>query len=286
MMNSLRRLGVIGDPIAHTLSPLIQNGMLKALDLQELYEAIHITPDNLHRFTEMARAEFTGFNATMPHKAALLPLMDELSADAVMYQAVNTVSVREGKLFGCNTDGEGFLMALKERGIAFEGGRIVILGAGGAARSVALKLAASGAERIVVCCRSLQKAEQLTSASVKISAASFESIAEQISKCDLLINCTPLGMDGVAAQFSDFSFLDFLPQEAAVCDLIYRPQKTQFLSEAGYRGHVICSGLGMLIYQAILALEQFLQTPLDLKQMREAVEQSLYQGGILQKEMA
>jgi len=275
MNASLKGLGVIGDPIGHTLSPVIHNSMLKELGFPEIYEAVHVLPEELTGWVRTARETFSGFNATMPHKTALLPLMDELSDDASMYGAVNTVSVRGGRLFGHNTDGEGFLLSLKEHGMLPDKGRILVIGAGGAARSVSLKLASEPIEELTVCCREPQKASPIAAASPRIRIAPFSDLAKQAEHCDLLVNCTPLGMQGVSGQFNDFGFLDFLPDKAAVCDLIYRPLETRLLSEAKKRGHLAVNGLDMLIYQAILSLEQFLQLPLDIRRMHDVVENAL-----------
>jgi shikimate dehydrogenase len=209
----------------------------------------------------------------MPHKADLVPLMDELSGDARMYRSVNTVVLRDGRLLGFNTDGEGFLRSLLEEGIDPAGKRIAVLGAGGAARSVVLKLAATGAKSITVCCRSPEKAAELADASpaVRITDLSREATDAALAGADLLINATPLGMQGVDADFEDFSFLDALPSSAPVCDLIYRPLRTSLLLEAEKRGHRTLNGLGMLIHQAILALEHFAGMELDAAAMKDAV---------------
>ena len=269
-----KKLAVIGDPIGHSLSPVIQQAMLDALGLDCTYERIRVpggtTADWLPTAASLGLA---GFNATMPHKADLVPLMDELSEDARMYRSVNTVVLRGGRFLGFNTDGEGFLHSLLGEGIEPTGKSIAVFGAGGAARSVVLKLAATGAELITVCCRSPEKAAELASASpaVCIADLSRQSTDAVLARADLLVNCTPLGMQGVDADFKDFSFLDALPASAPVCDLIYRPLKTSLLLEAEKRGHRTLNGLGMLIHQAILALEHFAGMELDASAMKAAV---------------
>lgn len=269
-----KTLAVIGDPIEHSLSPIIQQAMLDALGLDCIYRRIRVPAGTVGEWLSTAASQgLGGFNATMPHKSDLVPLMDELSEDARLYRSVNTVVLREGRALGFNTDGEGFLRSLLEQGIAPAGRRIAVFGAGGAARSVALKLASSGAERITVCCRTPEKAAGLASFSplIRIASLSSQSIDSILPQSDLLINCTPLGMQGTPTDFEDFSFLDALPASAPVCDLIYRPLKTRLLHEAETRGHETLNGLGMLIHQAILALEHFSGLDLDHAAMKSAV---------------
>ena len=268
-----KKLAVIGDPIGHSLSPVIQQAMLDALGLDCTYERIRIPGGATADWLPSAAAlGLAGFNATMPHKADLVPLMDELSDDARMYRSVNTVVLRDGRFLGFNTDGEGFLRSLLEEGIDPAGKRIAVFGAGGAARSVVLKLAATGAKSITVCCRSPEKAAELAaSPAVCIAEISRRSTDAALAGADLLINATPLGMQGVDADFEEFSFLDALPPSSPVCDLIYRPLRTSLLLEAEKRGHRPLNGLGMLVHQAILALEHFAGMELDAGAMKAAV---------------
>ena len=268
LTNQTKKLCVIGDPVEHTKSPLIQNTMLQALGLDYLYMAQYVPRGQAADWLGCAKiAGYAGFNATMPHKVDLLPLMDHLDEDARLYGAVNTVAIREGKAFGYNTDGKGFLQSLLEAGIHPEGRNVVILGAGGAAKSVALKLAQQHARSVCICNRTLSKAEELCSLdpSGTLSAAPMDphTLHALVPSADLLINCTSLGMTGVNAQFEDLTFLEHLPAHAPVCDLIYSPDETLFLEQARLRGHQTLNGLNMLIWQAIFALEQFTNTKID-----------------------
>ena len=268
-----KKLAVIGDPIEHSLSPVIQQAMLDELGIECTYERILVPAGTTSAWLpEAPSLNLAGFNATMPHKTDLVPLMDTLSEDARMYRSVNTVVIREGHFHGHNTDGSGFLHALNDEGISPRGKRIAVYGAGGAARSVVLKMAAEGAETITVCCRTPSRAEELAKASprIQIIPLNDDYLQETLPETDIFINCTPLGMHGVASQFQNFHFLDMLSRKAFVCDLIYRPLKTRLLEEAEKRGHLTMNGLGMLIHQAILALEQFSSQPLDTKLMKQA----------------
>ena len=273
LTNTTQKLCVIGDPIAHTKSPLIQNTMLRALGLDYLYMAQYVPRGQAAQWLQAAKtAGYAGFNATMPHKIDLLPLMDELDEDARLYGAVNTVAIRQGKAFGFNTDGRGFLQSLLDAGICPEGRNVVILGAGGAAKSVALKLAQQKAASVCICNRTVSKAGELCAAdpTKTLTAAPLDGkvFRNLMPRTDLLINCTSLGMTGVTAQFEDLTFLDALPQHTPVCDLIYSPPETLLLEQARLRGHQTLNGRNMLMWQAIFALEQFTNTRIDGQAMK------------------
>lgn len=273
-----KKLAVIGDPIEHSLSPLIQQAMLDALGIPCEYGRIHVPAGTVAEWLPGTPGlNLAGFNATMPHKTDLVPLMTTLSDDARMYRSVNTVVIRDGAFHGYNTDGAGFLRSLLDEGIQPEGKRIAVYGAGGAARSVVLKLNAEGAAQITVCCRTVAKAAELARASkrVQVVALGGKENDEALAQADIFINCTPLGMQGVPAQFDSFDFLDKLPAHTPVCDLIYRPMRTALLDEADKRGHLVMNGLGMLIHQAILALEHFSDMTLDAELMKAAIKKRL-----------
>ncbi len=274
----MKQLCVIGDPVLHSKSPLIQNTMIRALGLDYEYVCQPVKREELSSWLDRVRVEdWAGFNATMPHKEALVPYMDELDEDAKLYGAVNTVCHRNGKLYGFNTDGGGFARALAMANIPIKGTRFVLLGAGGAAKAVTLKLVQQGAEKVVICNRTIEKAAALASHAPEIMSASGFSPAELAavcSDCDVLINCTNLGMAGSPA-FECLDFLDALPAGVPVCDLIYHPPETALLTRAKVQGHPIMNGLPLLIHQAILALEHFTQTKIDAASMLPLVEQAL-----------
>ncbi len=276
--NSTRKLCVIGDPVSHSKSPLIQNAMLRELGLDYLYLCQPVPRGRCGEWLECAKfAGYAGFNATMPHKEELVPLMDELDADARLIGAVNTVCIREGKAWGYNTDGAGFLRALADEGISPSGKRVMVLGAGGAAKAVCLKLAQAGA-KVTVCNRTPEKAEAICAHDPEhLHPAGFDSatLSQQARRCDLLVNCTSLGMEGTGSQFADFSFLDGLKPEAAVVDLIYAPAQTELLRQAGQRGHRTVNGFGLLVNQAVLALEHFTDTEIDAEKMKACIARVL-----------
>lgn len=272
-------LQVIGDPVLHSKSPLIHGAMLCELGLDTPYTAHVVKKGGLADYLDWAKANgITGFNATMPHKEDLLPFMDELGRDAARCGAVNTVCLRDGRLIGHNTDGAGCLAALEEAGL-WPARRVVVLGAGGVSKAMALKLAASGAERVWVCNRTVEKAAALCAidGSGVMTAAGFNTgtLSELCAQADLLINGTNLGMAGCPGQFADFSFLNALPAGAGVFDAIYHPAETELLAQAKKRGLAVCNGLPMLVHQAIFALEYFLDLPLDHARMGAVVRAAL-----------
>ncbi len=276
--NSTKKLCVIGDPVGHSKSPLIQNTMIAALGLDYVYLCQPVPRGSCRQWLDCARfAGYAGFNATMPHKEELVGLMDELDEDARLFGAVNTVCIREGKAFGYNTDGEGFLRTLDDEGISPAGQRVLVLGAGGAARAVCLKLAQAGAD-VVVCNRTVSRAAELCAhdpARMRPAGFDIDTLRREAAECQLLVNCTSLGMAGAGGQFRDFSFLDVLPLNAPVVDLIYAPAETELLCRAREKGHHTANGFGLLVNQAVLSLEHFTDTPIDAAAMKKLLAEKL-----------
>ena len=276
LKNTTKKLCVIGDPVLHSQSPLIQNTMISALGLDYVYLCQPVPRGMCSAWLECAKfAGYAGFNATMPHKEELVPLMDELDRDAALIGAVNTVCIQEGRAIGHNTDGEGFLRALADLGVDAAGRTILVLGAGGAAKAVCLKLAQAGA-KVFVCNRTVEKAAELCKHDPlgRLVPADFEleTLCRLAAQADLLVNGTSLGMAGTGGQFADFTFLDALPREAPVVDLIYHPAETELLRQARLRGHRTANGMGLLIHQAILALEHFTGVQIDAGEMGKLLQ--------------
>lgn len=278
LQNTTKKLCVIGDPVLHSKSPVIQNAMISALGLDYLYLCQPVPRGETRRWLECAAfAGYAGFNATMPHKEELLPLMDELDPAAKQCGAVNTVCIRNGRFYGYNTDGGGFVRALAELGIQPDGKQILLLGSGGAAKAVSLALAAKGAH-VTICNRTVAKAEALCAIQPdRLHAADFhiETLCRLAENCNVLVNATSLGMTGTGTQFEDLSFVDALPKEAAVCDVIYAPAETALLHRAKETGHPCMNGMGMLLHQAILALEHFTGETLDIAKAKAAALDAL-----------
>ena len=275
-------LQIIGDPVLHSKSPIIQGAMLAALGLDLEYTPHVVRRGELPQYLAWARErDVTGFNATMPHKEDLIPLLDEADPAAKTVGAVNTVCLRAGKWVGFNTDGAGAVAALEGAGLDPAGLTITLLGAGGAAKAVALALSAAGAGRVFVCNRTLSRAQALCAQDPlgRLSPAAFDvdTLTALAETSQLLVNCTNLGMAGCDHQFEDFSFLEALPREAAVFDAIYHPAETELLARAKGRGLKTLNGLPMLVNQAVLALEHFLNRPLNRKAMAAVAAAALNQ---------
>ena len=279
--NTTRKLCVIGDPVLHSKSPLIQNAMIRALGLDYVYLCQPVERGRGGEWLTAARVcGYAGFNATMPFKEELLPLMDEVEPFALRCGAVNTVSIKDGKYYGANTDGPGFLQDLEKFGLSLQGLHTVVLGAGGASKAVCLALAEKGA-KVTVCNRTVKKAEELCKLapeSMVPEEFTINKLCKLCGEAGLVVNCTSLGMAGTAGEFEDLSFVDALPRGAAVYDLIYAPAETALLQRAGARGLAASNGLGMLVWQGVLALERFVGGPVDRERAHAAALEALGEG--------
>ena len=275
------RLQVIGDPVLHSRSPVIHKAMLAALGLNDITYTAHVVRQGeLPQYLRWAADNnVLGFNATMPHKEDLIPLLDGVDPAAKTVGAVNTVCRRNGKWVGFNPDGAGAVAAVRD-GLDMDpaGLTVTLLGAGGAAKAVALALSQAGAERVFVCNRTLSRAGELCARDPlgRLTPSEFDpdTLRRLAGASRLLVNCTNLGMEG-CGQFEDLSFLDALSPEAGVFDFIYHPAETELLARARRRGLRTLNGLPMLVNQAVLALERFLDRPLDHKAMAAAATAAL-----------
>lgn len=260
LTNTAKKLCVIGDPVTHSKSPLLQNAMCQALGLDYVYLCQPVKPERLGAFLEAARElGYAGFNATMPFKELLIPYLDGLDPLAEKLGAVNTVCIKDGKLYGYNTDCPGYVAALRTGGFDPAGKRVLLLGAGGAAKAVALGLGEAGAACVTVANRTAARAQavaDLIPGRGRTAAWNAEALAAEAAECDLIVNATSLGMAG-QGEFDDLSFLEALPRGAWVSDLIYHPARTALLARGEALGHPAVNGLPLLTHQAILALELF-----------------------------
>lgn len=272
-----RTLCVIGDPVSHSKSPLLHNTMCRVLGLDFAYHCQTVKANALADFLTEAKAQgYAGFNATMPFKELLLPYLDSLDPLAEKLGAVNTVCIKDGRLYGYNTDCPGYIAALRERGFDPKGKSVVLLGAGGAAKAVALGLCEAGAA-VTVLNRTLEKAQGVANLCPDRAVAlpwSGQTLAQILPHADLLVNATSLGMAG-QGQFSSFDFLGFLPKTCLVSDLIYHPSPTALLEKAGSRGLATMDGLPLLIHQAILALEKFAEVDIRPADVLPVLEEAL-----------
>ena len=273
-------LGVIGAPIAHSLSPIIQNAALHAAGLDYVYAALPVRADALASAVRgLYDAGIAGFNVTIPFKTAIIPLMDALSEDARRIQAVNTVVVEDGRLVGYNTDVAGFLAGFAERGISLTEKNAVLIGAGGAARAALWGLLRSGVSSIAIGVRTTAKGVALAAdfaADGDVRAVSFDDAAwiAACSDADIVVQTTPLGMTPHTEEMPPVDAAMIKPS-AVVYDLIYTPAETRFLREARARGCETINGETMLVAQGAEAFRLWTGITPDLELMKRALREEL-----------
>lgn len=266
--------GLIGNPVRASLSPLLHNRAFQALGVNAVYLAFEVPAEGLERAVEGFRAlKFLGVNVTGPYKERIMRFLDELSPEAKLAGAVNTIKPEGEVLKGYNTDGQGLLASLKEEGsFTPKGKKVLIIGAGGAVRGILVSLAQEEAKEIWVVnrteCRARALCQELAKklAFPRLSGDSLLRLCEGDFLCsfDLVINATP--------PTARFPFLfDKLPKEALVCDLAYRPEGPPFLNRARGLGIRAQGGLGMLIHQAALSFEIWTGLPAPVAIMKKAV---------------
>ena len=260
------RLGIIGDPVAHSLSPKMHQAAMRQLGISGEYLLLPTPAAELARRLEEVRAGFSGVNVTVPHKRAVMPLLDEVEDRARAIGAVNTIANRGGVLLGYNTDAPGFYRALESAG--FLTGEALVLGAGGAARAIVYELVSRG-WLVGVANRTFARAEQLA-AELGAWAVAPDKISKAVSKTPLLINATSAGLhDPDQTPLPDGA----LPADGAVVDIVYGPRRTKLLRQAAAAGLATMDGLEMLLQQGALAFELWSGGPAPLAAMRRALEE-------------
>ena len=249
------KTAVIGHPIKHSKSPLIHSYWLDLYDLSGSYEAIDIKPENLKQdVQDIVNQGYSGFNVTIPHKVSIMALCDKIDDLAKSIGAVNTVTIKNGKLYGTNTDAYGFAQNIKETVIlnnwdwSFNQGKAVVLGAGGAAKAITYALIQEGVQEIIITNRTRKKAEDLTKLDEnKISVIDWDKRNQILENANLIINTTSLGMNAKPPLDIDLSLT---PPNALVTDIVYFPLYTDLLNQAKSKDLRIVTGIGMLLYQA------------------------------------
>lgn len=270
-------LGLLGNPVAHSISPQLHNTISDILGKDTVYVALRVQGDKLGEAVGGIKAcGFLGFNITVPHKEAVIKFCDELSDDVILMGAANTVKITDDRLYAYNTDGSGFIRALKlQTGQDVKGKKIVILGAGGTARSISVKLAQEGAKSICIVNRTVEKArciEEIINTRIHNIACSmgYEEAysSKAIEQCDIIVNTTSLGLHPNIEGCPLDENLQ-LKKNQLVYDVIYKPEKTRLLRIAESFGCITANGLGMLICQGIEAYEIWM----DMKIPQKALEQ-------------
>ncbi len=258
-----QRLGIIGHPIGHSISPVFQQAALDAVGFDGTYEPWDVEPDEVGEFVDGLRAPGTlGINVTVPHKEAVIPFLDEVDDWASTAGAVNTIVNREGRLTGHNTDGIGFLRALRE-GAGFDprGRDVLVLGAGGSARGVVYALARAGIAQLFIANRTVERAERLVALSIDSGVAAealgLSGASEAAREVALIVNCTSMGMlHGPDENGTPLTAVD-IPSSVLVNDLVYNPQETPLLREAAESGAATLGGIQMLVYQGAASFEMW-----------------------------
>lgn len=268
--------GVFGHPVAENPTGVMQEAAFAALGLNWRYLTIEVLPEDLPAAVQGMRAmHFAGINCTIPHKVAVLPLLDEVAPNARLMGAVNTVRREGERLIGENTDGKGFMRALREESIEPAGTRVVILGAGGAARAISVELALAGVERITLVNRSAARMQTLADllrqhTNARVDTVDWQETYSVAPETNILINATSIGLYP-AVETLPAVVMESIAPEMLVCDVIPNPPRTAFLRAAAARGARTLDGLGMLVYQGAIAFTMWtgVEAPVDV--MRKAL---------------
>jgi shikimate dehydrogenase len=273
-------VGAFGDPIAENPTGVMQEAAFQSLGLQWRYLLIEVHKDDLEAAVKGIRAmNFRGINLTIPHKVEVLKYLDQVSADARLMGAVNTVRREGDRLVGENTDGKGFLRSLRhDAGVDPAGKRIVVLGAGGAARAVTVELALAGAAHITVVNRTAERGQTLVALLNEKTPASSDFVPWERtyalpSSTDVLVNATSIGLFPHVDEKPDIAY-DSITDGMIVCDVIPNPPYTPLLKEAEARGAGTLDGLGMLVYQGGIAFKMWTGLDAPLAVMRLALAQA------------
>lgn len=281
VLGSTKILGVFGHPISHSLSPVIQNAAIRAMNLDLVYVPFHVLPDDLEKAVDGVRAlDIQGVNVTIPHKERIIEFLDEVSEHSMRIHSVNTVVNKDGRLIGDTTDGPGFLMSAESEWGKLNECRALVLGAGGSAKAITYALAEIGC-KIVIANRTIERAGDLVEGlnavfgvnTAKAVELQREVLAEEVLKTDLLVNTTSVGM------YPDVNGIpipaDLLHSNLMVYDLVYNPLKTRLVDEAQSRGAKAIAGLGMLVYQGALSLEMWIGKEAPVGIMNEAARRAI-----------
>jgi shikimate dehydrogenase len=281
-----RVCGIIGDPVEHTMSPIMHNAAFSELGLDFVYLPFLVKKESLKEAIDGMKAlNIRGLSVTQPHKVEVMKLLDKIDPLAEKMSTVNTIDNDNGILTGFNTDADGFLRGLMERGIEPTGKNVVVLGAGGASRAVSFILADKGANLVILNrLLELDWAEALAKRisdnfNVKVEALELtrDNLKKAIGEADILVNTTSVGMSPDIDNTLVDS--DLLRQGLVVYDVIYNPIKTRLLIEAEKAGATIISGLDMLVYQGVIAFEKWTGQRAPVEVMREAALKSLKNSG-------
>jgi shikimate dehydrogenase len=290
ILGTTRLVALLGDPVAHSLSPAMHNAAFDQYGLDFAYVPLRVPSDGVKTAIEAIRVfNFRGANVTLPHKTAVIPFLDQLTESARMIGAVNTILNENGRLIGATTDPEGFLEGYREQGHSFIGQAVAILGNGGSARTVAYALLMQDRpKRVVLVARDPEKSRRLAAEIAgrlglgtggalpipeTVSLAEYAAIREGI---DVIVNTTPVGMHP-DLEASPMRAEDLLPGQVAY-DIVYAPERTRLLRDAEARGLKTVGGLGMLVHQGRAAFEIWTGIKPDARSYYDAARAKLARG--------
>ena len=268
LRGTTRVAGIIGDPVTHSRSPAIWNAAFSAAGLDWVFVAFPVRPGQANAALDGMRAlGIAGLTVTMPHKSDAAKACDELTPTAAALDAVNAIANVDGRLVGDSTDGDGFVRLLRDEGVDPAGRRVLILGAGGAARAIALALGGADAA-VMVAARRPDAAARAAELAPRGEAVAWPDVDARLAGTDIVVNATPLGMRGEPPAFD----VDLLTPAHVVVDTVYHPAETPLLASARARGARGIGGLGMLVHQAALTFESFTQRDAPVAIMRAAAD--------------
>ncbi|EMF0261705.1 shikimate dehydrogenase [Enterococcus hirae] len=278
--------GFFAKPASHSLSPLMHNLAFSHWGIDAVYLAFEVDQTNLRQAVESIRTlDMLGVNVSMPNKTAVLAYLDQLSPEAELIGAVNTIVHQEQRLIGYNTDGMGFVRSVNETGHPIKNQKIVVLGAGGAAKAIVVQMALEGAQEITIYKRLnatflplkeyFAKVSEKTGCPIRLHDYADESqLALDLSQANLLINATDIGMGSKKDQLP-IADVKLLHSQLAVFDLIYSPSETRLIQEAKKMEIKAYNGLGMLIHQGAIAFELWTHQEMPVQNIRERLEQEV-----------
>lgn len=278
--------GIFGDPISHTLSPAMHNAAFKAIGMNAVYVPFHVKADSkgaLKAAVEAVRAMgMLGVNVTIPHKERVFKFLDEVDEHAIDIGAVNTIVNRDSRLFGYNTDGAGYMLSLrKETGFRPGNKKVVVIGAGGAARSILYTVLGLKPSSVVLVNRTIKRADSLAKEFAPKFAVQVETaelvrpvMEKALETADLVVNTTSIGMMGKGELGLP---LEVLPARAVVSDIVYRPRKTGLIKDAEKLGLKTHGGLGMLVRQGSIGFELWTGKKAPVNVMEKAALKALKQ---------
>ncbi len=276
---STRLIGVMGNPIGHSLSPNMHNAALAYLKLNMVYIPLWVQPELLKSAIEAVRAfHFLGVNVTIPFKEKVIPFLDRVDKTAAKIGAVNTIINEDGCLVGYNTDGEGFMMSVtEESGQTVEGKKITLLGAGGSAKAIGFSMIGRNIHSLVIINRTIEKAIELehilrkhTSCPITVFSLESKNISDVLRSSDIIVNTTSVGMEPNDKDTPVKEYTWVSPHHFC-CDIIYKPRKTEWLREVENRGGKVLGGSGMLVGQGAIAFRLFTGYDAPFKIMKKEV---------------